>query len=217
MLTEIEWKHISQHPLLKGISKEQLCEVLRLYGNGITKTAPDELLSRSSQIGFLISGRAVVHTLDESKKVLLRFLFAGDALGVAGLFSEESEISKIYAETECKCVFFSEEAISKLLEISSVFRKNYIGFLSSRIRFLNQKIAYLTAGTAERKLALYLLTLGTGAVELKESIGSLSDLLDIGRASLYRAFDKLCDDGYLLKNGRQITILNSEAMLNAYK
>ncbi|MBR7099516.1 MAG: Crp/Fnr family transcriptional regulator, partial [Clostridia bacterium] len=115
------------------------------------------------------------------------------------------------------CVFFSKQAVNHLLETNERFRENYIGFLSSRIRFLNRKIAYLTAGSAERRLALYLLSLGAGEVELKESIAALSDLLNLGRASLYRAFDKLCEDGYLLKNGRRLTILNSEAMLNAYK
>ena len=31
------------------------------------------------------------------------------------------------------------------------------------------------------------------------------------------AFDKLCEDGYLLKNGKKLIVLNAEAMLNAYQ
>ena len=103
------------------------------------------------------------------------------------------------------------------MEISDTFRKNYIGFLSDRIRFLNRKITYLTAGNAERRLALYLISFGTDHVELSESISALSDLLNLGRASIYRAFDKLAEDGYLEKQGRHITLLHTEAMLNAYK
>ena len=217
MLTTTDWKQISGHPLLREISPELINEILEAYGNGVSEFSDGEIISGRAQIGFLLSGHASVQTTDESRRVLLRFLTVGDAFGLAGLFSEEPEISKICADGSCRCVFFSEKAISRLLEISEPFRLNYIGFLSSRIRFLNHKIAYLTAGSAERKLALYLLSLGTGEVELKDSIGSLSELLNLGRASLYRAFDKLCEDGYLLKEGRKLTILNPEAMLNAYK
>ena len=126
-------------------------------------------------------------------------------------------MSKIYADGACRCIFFSQESISRLLEQSDVFRRNYICFLSNRIRFLNRKISYLTAGSAERRLALYLLSFEKREVELEDSISSLSDLLNLGRASLYRAFDKLCEDGHLIKDGKKLTVLNPKAMLSAYQ
>ncbi|MBQ5661825.1 MAG: winged helix-turn-helix domain-containing protein, partial [Clostridia bacterium] len=52
---------------------------------------------------------------------------------------------------------------------------------------------------------------------LNTSITSLSELLDIGRASLYRAFDKLCEDGLIEKDGRRIRIPDTEALLQAYQ
>ena len=167
--------------------------------------------------GVLLSGRATVTTPDPSRTVLLRFLSTGDVFGIANLFSEEKFVSLIHADGSCRCVFFSEKAIGELLDSSRTFREHYIGFLTGRIRFLNRKIGYLTAGSAERRLALYLATLGSGNVRLQDSITSLSDLLNVGRASLYRAFDRLCEDGYLVKNGRNLIIPDSEAMLNAYK
>lgn len=217
MLSKREWKRISGHPLFQNLTQETVLETLNTHGNGILSFLDGEQMHKHDQVGFLLDGHAEVQTTDESRRVLLRFLGVGDAFGLASLFTDESEVSKIYAHGTCRCVFFSKQAISHLLEVSDQFRKNYIGFLSSRIRFLNRKITYLTAGSAERRLALYLLSLGTGEVELKESIASLSDLLNLGRASLYRAFDKLCEDGYLLKDGRRLIIRNSEAMLNAYK
>ena len=217
MLSKREWKRISGHPLFQNLSEETVCQCLNTHGNGILEFSDGEQMYTHDQVGFLLCGRAEVQTTDQSRRVLLRFLTVGDAFGLAGMFADEPDVSKIYAHGTCRCVFFSKQAISHLLETSDRFRENYIGFLSSRIRFLNRKIAYLTAGSAERRLALYLLSLGTGEVELKESIASLSDLLNLGRASLYRAFDKLCEDGYLLKDGRRLIIINSEAMLNAYK
>ena len=217
MLSEKDWKQISAHPLLRQISKSLICEILDRFGDGILSFSDGEFLDQQSRIGFILSGTANAQTTDESRRVLLRVLSPGDAFGVAGIFCETPSISKICANGICKCVFFSEQAVSHLLETSDTFRKNYIGFLSDRIRFLNRKITYLTAGSAERRLALYLISFGQEQVKLTDSISALSDLLNLGRASLYRAFDKLTEDGYLVKKGRSITLLHAEAMLNAYK
>ena len=69
---------------------------------------------------------------------------------------------------------------------------------------------------AERKLALYLSSLGGGSVRLPLSICALSELLDIGRASLYRAFDRLEADGYITRQGRTVTVNDPKTLLNAY-
>ena len=109
------------------------------------------------------------------------------------------------------------KVIRKLLEEDRAFLYQYLGFLSGRIRYLNRKIGFLSAGSAERKLALYLASLGKETVRLDASISALSELLDVGRASLYRAFDKLTEDGFIRKEGRNFTLLDAEGMLNAYR
>jgi DNA-binding IclR family transcriptional regulator len=64
---------------------------------------------------------------------------------------------------------------------------------------------------------LYLSSFQKDTIELDASLSSLSDLLDIGRASLYRAFDTLIADGYIEKNGRTIHLLAPEAMTKDYQ
>ena len=213
MLSKTDQSTILEHPLFGGVPPERVLQALE---SAISFRSGDALPT-NGRIGFVVSGHATVHTTDQTRKVLLRTLSRGDVFGLAGIFSGETEISRIYADGTCRCIFLSEGSVSELLEASDAFRRNYIGFLSNRIRFLNRKIAYLTAGSAERRLALYLLSFETNVVELTDSISALSDLLNLGRASLYRAFDKLCEDGYLIKDGKRLTLLNSEAMLNAYQ
>ena len=89
--------------------------------------------------------------------------------------------------------------------------------MSGRICYLNHKIRYLTAGSAERRLALYLASFEKDIIELDASLSSLSELLDIGRASLYRAFDTLIADGYIEKNGRTIRLIAPDAMIKDYQ
>ena len=217
MLSKTEQNSILSHPLFENVPKEWIFEALESAEDCIAVFKSDEPLPTCDRIGLVLSGKATVHTTDQSRRALLRILSKGELFGLAGIFSDEPEMSKIYADGMCKCVFFSRDSILHLLERSDAFRRNYIGFLSNRIRFLNRKIGYLTAGSAERRLALYLLSFETREVELSDSISALSDLLNLGRASLYRAFDKLCEDGYLLKMGKKITLLNPEAMLHAYQ
>ncbi len=212
---------ITAHPLFRRTDPKQIRQALESYGHGLCEIHADGLLrsphDRAGTVGLLLSGSATVMTPDPSRSVLLRHLSAGDLFGVANLFSSEPFISTIRATTACTCVIFTEAAISYLLEQSPTFRMDYIAFLSGRICFLNRKIGYLTAGSAERRLALYLASFASEDIVLTESISSLSELLDLGRASIYRAFDRLQSDGFLIKDGRHITLLNRDALLKAYQ
>jgi len=96
-----------------------------------------------------------------------------------------------------------------LLQKDRAFRMNYIRFLSERICFLNTKIACFTAGSPERKLASFLLSGcpdGSDRYSLIINANSLSEMLNVGRASLYRAFEKMEADGLITKDGKQITV-----------
>ena len=96
---------------------------------------------------------------------------------------------------------------------------NYVRFLTQRIQFLNRKIRYLTAGSAERRLALYLLSeipKENVPTRLELTAVSLADLLDLGRASLYRAMDRLTEDGFLVRSGREFCLLHRDKLLTYY-
>lgn len=211
------WKH----PLLSGVARDRAQAILedcgcgaRNYENGEVIFCPD---TKEKAIGFMLRGKAVVETPDSGRNTLLRFLDEGELFGVSSLFSEDPFISVIVAHSPCRVFFVSEEAVRRLLESDTTFLYRYLGFLSGRVRYLNRKIGYLTAGSAERRLALYLCSLEKEEILLDSSISSLSDLLDLGRASLYRSFDRLEADGLIKKTGRRILVLQREAMLHAYQ
>ena len=103
-----------------------------------------------------------------------------------------------------------------LLESDRAVLYNYIEFLSDRIRFLNKKIRFFTSGSAERRLALYLDSFNEEKIELEAGMSAIADMLDIGRASLYRAFDKLTEDGFILRDKDTVTLINRTEMINYY-
>lgn len=220
-LTKKETERIFRSPIFGGVDPEYATEIFEKHG---CRTADfddgDLILSQSEtthKAGIFLLGEAVATTSDDSKSALLRFFKAGDFFGIANLFTNEKYVSSIRAKKRCRVFFFTEESIRELLETDKTFLYNYLGFLSSRICYLNQKIRYLTAGSAERRLALYLSSFEKDTIELDASLSSLSELLDIGRASLYRAFDVLIADGYIQKDGRTIHLLAPDAMIKDYQ
>ncbi len=208
------------HPLFRGVNPDILSEKIQNgsvipveFAAGATVYSPQE---KEKKMGFLLSGSASVFSADPNNTVLLRMLNAGDTFGVANLFSQKEEfVSLIVAKKACRVVFFPEETVRLFLCEDPTFCMNYIRFLSDRICFLNEKISCFTAGSPERKLAFFLLSCGNKEMEqysLNINANSLSDMLNIGRASLYRAFDSLINEGLIRKEGKQIIVLDKNAL-----
>ena len=208
------------HPLFMGIDPEILLQktesgvaVFREFSAGEEVYSPRD---KNKKLGVILTGSASVFSADENNTVLLRILEKGDSFGVANLFSSQEQfVSLIVAKKACKVLFFSREAVSALLEENKTFCMNYIHFLSDRICFLNTKISCFTAGSPERKLAFFLLSCADDKMEqysLNINANSLSEMLNVGRASLYRAFDSLVSEGLISKQGKQITVIDKNAL-----
>ncbi len=188
--------------------------------------APEEIIfphdSTNQCLCVLLSGQAKVYARspDSSHAALLRTMDAGAVFGVHCIFDADMlPQSRIVAQKACRVLLIPCYAWEQILTQHPETMAGYVRFLTQRIRFLNQKIRYLTAGSAERRLALYLLSEipeENVAVRLPHSAVSLADLLDLGRASLYRAIDQLTQDGFLVRNGHEYTLLQREKLISYY-
>lgn len=79
--------------------------------------------------------------------------------------------------------------------------------------YLNRKIMTFTAGSAERKLSVFLAENATDGVFTPTcSMSALANMLGIGRASLYRALDRLTDCGWIERRGKEIYVLDQDAL-----
>ena len=166
----------------------------------------------------LLSGRAHILSGDSGRTVILRTLGPLDVFGAARLFCRDAEpFSRIETLTPCEILMLPKAAVRAWVHEDPVFCDNYLTFLAERVRFLNRKICGFTAGSAERRLALWLAAEEHDDVVLPASLSALADMLDIGRASLYRAFDRLIDNGLIEKNGREIRIPDRAALLKAFQ
>ena len=168
-------------------------------------------------LGVVVQGRIQVSKRRGEQSLPLRTAVQGEVFGAAALFGNEDYVTCLTAATDCRVLFLSQPLVQELFVRESQAALNYIRFLSGRIRFLNGKIDSFTAGSAEGRLARYLLTLPQQeeSVALPCSLSELAKALDIGRASLYRAFDALERVGAIGKTGHRIAIRNRQRLREA--
>ena len=172
----------------------------------------------SPAVGILLSGSGVIYSGDKDNSTILKFVSPGNMIGVAGIFALEPPKTHTFAcgDGKSEMFFIYKNAFEMLLDSEPAFRRNLVEFLADRITFLNSKIDCVTAGTSERKLALFIKSAQRdkdGRVLIGMSMTALARALDLSRASLYRAFDTLEENGSIKRDGRTVTIL-SQAKIN---
>lgn len=207
-------------PLFSKTPPSVLCAWLK-NANALQKTlSPGNDLGEFGEkhLGILLEGYADIQSADSGRSVVLRTMHAPSVFGAASLFCDSPlPLSNIPAKTVCRVLYVPLKDVNELLAKDEGFRTSYLAFLAGRVRFLNRKIQCFTAGSAERRLALWLLSEEEEIITLPSSLTTLSDMLDIGRASLYRALDKLENSGLISREGRNITLLSPDEILKKYQ
>lgn len=205
-------KKLYEFPLFESLGQAG-CEAL--IAEGTAKEVEWETGERIEERALycVISGTVGVYSTDEERPVLLRYLKAGDVFGAANLYTSGTRLSRLTAESKGRAFAFSPAAVDGLLRENKDFLHAYLVFLADRIAFLNKKINYIAAGSAERKLAAWLLTRAEEEeFDLPVNVSDLAKILDLGRASLYRAFEGLQSRGFIQKEGTHVRILDKKAL-----
>ncbi|MGN0571212.1 MAG: Crp/Fnr family transcriptional regulator [Candidatus Fimenecus sp.] len=156
-------------------------------------------------IGVLLQGEARV----EKDYLTVSVLKAGGLFGAVTLYNAaERFVNTVVAKTACKVVFLQKDGIDRLIENNPTFAKNYIGYLSKRIYFLNEKIEAYTAPNGEEKLLHYLKSVSNsdGVIE-RVCVTELARQINVSRAGIYRALEQLSASGKLSYGDKKITLL----------
>lgn len=146
-------------------------------------------------------------------RVVMNDLHPGDVFGAAALFgAEDAYPSTVVAATDCRVQFIGQETVSVWMASDLRIGENYIRFLSDRIRFLNRRLATLTAGQTDDKLWRYLQAHqdSAGVVPLPDGMAGLAEHLGMGRSSLYRSLDTLLSAGVIRREKKQIVLVENQ-------
>lgn len=210
-LTQVEIEALKSSALFRDMGDDFLEKAVQDMETEIVayeKGASIEANKRDA-IGFILSGKLEVQQSSDSRMLVLKYLVCGDVFGVAHLFAKEQDsISNLFVKEKLRVLFVSSSFMKREMAEHANLMENYIRFLESRIAYLNKRIAGFSQNKRERALFTLLCELSQGEAEftLDSSVLALSKKLNISRASLYRAFDLLQEQGFITKNGKTITI-----------
>lgn len=221
-LNEIETELVSKTELFRGSPPSMLTRILAVSDCTAAEYEKNEVVYDKTNfyrsLGIVLEGRLRVTKENADKRpIVMSTLQRGAMFGAAALFNSEPEYAtKITAIERSRVLFLPQRLIKRMIEREPDIAENYIRYLSERILFLNRKIYFLTAGTAEQRLAGFLLdNLAVGEFsEMPMTMHRLADALNMSRASLYRAFDELTASGAVSKQGKLVCINNAELLKN---
>ena len=219
-LNEIETELVSKTELFRGSPPSVLTRILAVSDCTAAEYEKNEVVYDKTNfyrsLGIVLEGRLRVTKENADKRpIVMSTLQRGAMFGAAALFNSEPEYAtKITAIERSRVLFLPQRLIKRMIEREPDIAENYIRYLSERILFLNRKIYFLTAGTAEQRLAGFLLdNLAVGEFsEMPMTMHRLADALNMSRASLYRAFDELTASGAVSKQGKLVCINNAELL-----
>lgn len=162
-------------------------------------------------LGILLSGQVQVTNGGLSVSVL----GPGELFGAAALYNDEARYAAtLTARTPVRALLLPQELVDSLLELRPLIRRNYLRYLSGRIRFLSGRLQSLAQPGAEGKLARYLMA-SAGQGPLCCPATDLAKRLGVSRATLYRAFEALEGSGLIRREGKLIYVPDPAALESA--
>ena len=163
-------------------------------------------------LAVILKGSAEVSKQTEKGKLLMSTLTAGNVFGMSCLFYDgESFPTTVRAKDDVRLILITNQQLTSLFSRYPAVLENYLGILSKKIHFLNEKIESISSPDATAALRQYLENtaerLGADTFSLPIPMSKLASTLGLGRTSVYRALDELAEQGFLRKEGKVITII----------
>nr|MDA3780021.1 Crp/Fnr family transcriptional regulator [Bacteroidales bacterium] len=127
----------------------------------------------------------------------------------------------IVANEDVELLYIHKNGFLKILQLNTTVLMNYLNIISTKSQFLSTKIKFLSFQTIKVKFAHYILNLGKQIKKdyfvLPLSQLKLSDLFGVSRPALSRVIRELHKENIINAEGKNIKILNKQALLELIK
>ena len=213
---------IKSTSLFEGLSGEEVETISKLifekkYGKGETI-----FFEGDEADGFYIvsSGQIKVFKMNPmGKEHILHIFGPGEPVGEVPVFSKQPFPANAEALVKSSTLFFPRKDFVALIESNPSIALNMLAVLSRRLRQFATQIENLSLKEVPARLAGYLLYIAKeqkneGVVQLPVSKGQLASLLGTIPETLSRIFARMSDEGLIQVEGRSITILDRQGLMN---
>ncbi|MFW2365001.1 MAG: Crp/Fnr family transcriptional regulator [Desulforhopalus sp.] len=213
---------ISSSLLFEGLPPQQLENIADIAQEKIFQRGETIFFEGDEGIGFYMIGEGKVKIYKVStsgKEHILHIFGGGEPFGEVPVFHGQPFPATAEALVETRTIFFPRDKFVKMVEANPSIALSMLAVLSMRLRRFAGQIESLSLKEVPARLAGYLLYLsseqqGSNEVELDISKGQLASLLGTIPETLSRIFARMSDEGLILVNGRKISILNRQALMD---
>lgn len=175
-----------------------------------------ELAGRIEKLGLFIEGRGHLELLDEDGTCTrVEEYREGDVFGELFFLPREDSFCSVEADEDCRVMFLDWGHIVRPCPQSCIYHARLISNLfqlaAEKSRQLSAYTDLLTKRSLRQKLLTYFESLrrecGRDTFILPMSLSSLAEYLCVDRSAMMRELKSMRDDGLLISQKRQITLL----------
>lgn len=212
---------ISQSPVFKGISEEELGDLFGQIHYQVKDYQKNDLIVSAGDLCdrlLIVQKGSVKAEMNDysGKTIKIEDLSAPQPLATAFLFGRQNQFPvTVSATTEVEMVSIPKAEFVKLLQLNSLILNNYLNTISTRAQFLSQKLKFLSFKTIKQKIAHFLLEKAGDrlfTIEVQQSQEQLAEMFGVTRPSLSRALGEMIHEGLIETQRRSIKILDKDRM-----
>lgn len=194
-----------------GEELEKHCEIQRFERGELICQVEQEI----EYFYFFVEGKAKIYTLLENgNKLLLRFYQPFNILGEVELFLYPKYRTFVEAITPCVCISIPIRVFKSYSQNNFELMKFMCGHLARKLDSFTNKSS-MNLYPVEVRLSRYIFE---SQIKDEESIivipnyNDLAELLGVSYRHLNRIFNQLIEKGIITKQGKEIAIINKEAL-----
>lgn len=212
---------IASSILFEGLPEQQIADIANIAVEKIYQRGENIFFEGDEGLGFYMVGDGRVKIFKVSlsgKEHILHIFGQGEPFGEVPVFHGRPFPASAEALVKTKTIFFPRNKFVLLVEANPSIALNMLAVLSQRLRRFAGQIENLSLKEVPARLAGYLIYLSheqgdSNEVELDISKGQLASLLGTIPETLSRIFAKMSDEGIIQVNGRKISLLNRQVLM----
>ena len=214
---------LTNNPLFRGITPEKLSANLEEISFHTHSYRIGEILARQgdvcNRLVILTKGSVRGEMIDYSGRLIkIEDIAAPRALAPLFLFGEENRFPvEVTANEPTEVIEIPKASVLELFRRNEQFLENYMNLSANYARTLSDKLFFMSFKTIRQKIASYLLRLYKQQQQLQITLDrsqqELSDYFGVSRPSLARELSHMQEDGMIIADRKQITILQKEWLI----
>jgi len=202
-----------------GLPDEQFAKLAKIAVTKTFKKGENIFLADVPANGFYSTyeGRVkVFRTSPAGKEQILHVFGPGQAVGEVPVFQGGTFPAQCEALDNCTVLFFPRDKFVRMIREDPDMAMKMMALLSKRLRILVNKIEDLSLKETPSRVASYLLLLASSqnstTFKLDLPKGQIALYLGTIQETLSRIFKRFTEDGLINIKGKEITILDEDAL-----